>query len=339
MQESQILIFTNTMDPHADVVIKKLNSWGHEPVRLNSDDLPDAAVIRTALRGPRWTGGFHMNAGERVADLERVRSVWLRRPHPYGPSAALGPLERAFAVAELEQTMGGLLASLDCYWMSRPGDVRAASWKPEQLRRAARMGFEVPRTLITSDPEAARAFHAECGERMIFKSMTGPAALASVEPTSEAVPAPPTTLEMPTTMLGEAELAALDAVRLTPCLFQEYVDKDRELRVTVIGDEVFAAEIHSQARPETAVDLRHFEVDVPYRAARLPDEVARRCLEFVHSYGLTFGALDLILTPDGRHVFLENNPIGQFLYIEERVPELRMTDALAGCLVNAGRPS
>ncbi|MFB9622714.1 MvdC/MvdD family ATP grasp protein [Nonomuraea helvata] len=338
MQGTQILIFTNTMDPHADVVIKKLVGWGHEPVRLNSDHLPDTAVISTALRCRNWTGGFRLSTG-RIADLERVRSVWLRRPHPYGVSAELSPLERAFANAELEQTMGGLLASLDCYWMSRPGDVRAASWKPEQLRRAAGMGFEVPRTLITTDPEAVRAFHAECGGRSIFKSMAGPAALASVELAAEAATGPPLSLEMPTTLLGEAELAALEAVRLTPCLFQEYVDKDRELRVTVIGDEVFAAEILSQERPETAVDLRHYEVDVPYRLHRLPDEVAARCLEFVHSYGLAFGALDLILTPDGRHVFLENNPVGQFMYVEERVPELRMTDALASCLINTGQPS
>ncbi|MEW9552461.1 MvdC/MvdD family ATP grasp protein [Nonomuraea sp. NPDC050783] len=336
MRSTQILIFTNTMDAHADVVIKKLAGWGHEPVRLNSDHLPDTTVISTALRGRDWTGGFRLAAG-RVADLERVRSVWLRRPHPYGVSAELGPMERAFANAELEQTMGGLLASLDCYWMSRPGDVRAASWKPEQLRRAAAMGFEVPRTLITTDPEAARAFHAECGGRSIFKSMAGPAALASAEPALETEP--PLWLEMPTTLLGEAELAALEAVRLAPCLFQEYVDKDRELRVTVIGDEVFAAEILSQERPETAVDLRHYDVDVPYRPHRLADEVASRCLKFVHSYGLTFGALDLILTPDGRHVFLENNPVGQFIHVEERVPELRMTDALASRLIDAGGPS
>ncbi|MFF0312043.1 MvdC/MvdD family ATP grasp protein [Streptosporangium sp. NPDC004379] len=338
MQSTQILIFTNTMDSHADVVIKKLIGRGHEPVRLNSDHLPDAAAISTELGDRNWTGGFRLSAG-RAVDLERVRSVWLRRPHPYGVSAELSPLERAFAVAELEQTMGGLLASLDCYWMSRPGDVRAASWKPEQLRRAAAMGFEVPRTLITTDPEAVRAFHAECGGRTIFKSMAGPSALVSVETDAEAVTGPPPSLEMPTTLLGEAELAALEAVRLAPCLFQEYVDKDRELRVTVIGDEVFAAEIHSQERPETAVDVRRFDVDVPYRAARLPDETAALCLEFVHSYGLTFGALDLILTPDGRYVFLENNPVGQFFYVEERVPELRMTDALAGCLINAGGPS
>ena len=77
--------------------------------------------------------------------------------------------------------------------------------------------------------------------------------------------------------------------------------------------------------------------DRRYEATRLPDDVARRCLEFVHSYGLTYGALDLIVDLEGEYVFLENNPGGQFLFVEDRVPELAMTDALAECLIEGAR--
>ncbi len=140
-------------------------------------------------------------------------------------------------------------------------------------------------------------------------------------------------LDFHTTLIEESELERIDNVGLTPCLFQEYVEKDLELRVTVIGDEVFAAEIHSQVRDETKIDFRKYEIDIPYRKACLPWDVERRCLELVHSYGLTYGAMDLIVTPDGRYVFLENNPVGQFMFIEQRVPALRMTEALATCLI------
>ena len=53
----------------------------------------------------------------------------------------------------------------------------------------------------------------------------------------------------------------------------------------------------------------------------------------VSGYGLNFSAMDLIVTPDDRYVFLENNPNGQFIFVEEMVPELAMTDALAACLI------
>ena len=57
----------------------------------------------------------------------------------------------------------------------------------------------------------------------------------------------------------------------------------------------------------------------------------------MHSYGLTYGAIDLIVTPAGEYVFLENNPVGQFLFVEELVPELDMAGALATCLVEGAR--
>jgi glutathione synthase/RimK-type ligase-like ATP-grasp enzyme len=105
--------------------------------------------------------------------------------------------------------------------------------------------------------------------------------------------------------------------------------------VTIVGDTLFAARIHSQDDPRTATDWRDMSAEILFEPAVLPPDVERRCLDFVHSYGLTFGALDLIVTPQGDHVFLENNPVGQFLFVEQLVPELDMTGAVARCLVEA----
>ena len=43
-------------------------------------------------------------------------------------------------------------------------------------------------------------------------------------------------------------------------------------------------------------------------------------------------ALDFIVTPEGRHVFLEVNPSGEFLWLMQR-PGLPIADALADVLV------
>jgi hypothetical protein len=67
--------------------------------------------------------------------------------------------------------------------------------------------------------------------------------------------------------------------------------------------------------------------------------VTESCLALVSGYGLNFSAMDIIVTPDDRYVFLENNPNGQFIFVEHKVPELGMTDALAACLIRgAGDP-
>jgi glutathione synthase/RimK-type ligase-like ATP-grasp enzyme len=81
------------------------------------------------------------------------------------------------------------------------------------------------------------------------------------------------------------------------------------------------------------VDYRYYEADVAYSRANLPQEIVQRCSNFVASYGLAFGAIDLIAAADGRFVFLENNPVGQFIFVEELVPELEISAAVADALI------
>lgn len=335
MARDQIVIVTQMDDAHADDIILLLQEQGQPVIRLNSDDIPVNTRLALSLdgSGPRWSGGIAIQTNGRSIDVESIRSVWWRRPAEFGLPLDLSEQERTFASDEIEHALRSLWASLDCYWISDPDNIRRAGWKGEQLQRAARLGFEVPRTLITTDPDAARAFYETCGGQMIFKVMTDPFLAAQKIVQRHPDQPPPEAYATATTLVSGAELALLDAVELVPCLFQEYIPKQLDLRVTVIGDELFAAEIHSQQHEQTRIDWRHYDVDIPYRKASLPDAVAARCMALVRSYGLNFSALDLILTPDGRYVFVENNPNGQFMFIEELVPELRMTEALATCLV------
>jgi glutathione synthase/RimK-type ligase-like ATP-grasp enzyme len=332
--KDQIVIVTQIDDPHADDGIIALERQGYEAIRLNTDDIPTNTRISM-----NWSSGSQpfsaaieiLTNGRRI-DADQIRSVWWRRPAWFGLPEDLSLQEREFATDEVDHALRGLWASLDCYWMSHPEHIRQASWKGEQLLRAARFGFEVPRTLITTDPLEVRRFFEAVNGRMIFKVMTDPflGAVTVSRKYPEEFLEPYQTM---TTMIGEAELELLESVSLVPCLFQEYVPKALEIRVTVIGDQAFAAEIHSQADERTALDWRHYDVDIPYAQAKLPAEVADRCLALVRSYGLNFSSMDLILTPDGRYVFVENNPNGQFMFLEQKVPQLAMTDALVGCLI------
>lgn len=343
MPAPRIAIVTDHVDAHADVLIGTLVALGNEPVRVNTSDLPlDTTLTARLDAGPAagpgtgWSGSLRIETNGRVLDWRDVTAVWWRRPGGFGLSVALSAWEREFAEEELRHATRGIWACLDAYWMSRPEAILAAGYKIEQLQRAARLGFAVPRTLVTTDPAAVRAFHAECGGRIVYKVLTDPYLMAartlSRDPDATVVPG-----VVQTTVVTERELAGIDSVRNVPCLFQEYVDKRAEYRVTVIGDDVFVAEIDSQACADAAVDWRGgYDRPVPWRVGTLPDEVTARCVALVRSYGLQFSALDLIGTPDGRWVFLENNPNGQFLFVQERVPQLRMAEALAARLL-AGR--
>jgi hypothetical protein len=56
------------------------------------------------------------------------------------------------------------------------------------------------------------------------------------------------------------------------------------------------------------------------------------CIRLVKQLGLEFGAIDLILRPDGEYVFLEINPNGQWLWLEP-ASGLPFTDTLADLLI------
>ena len=327
----RVLIVTNSDDLHADIVAARIESGFPAPFRLNLDEYPACYAVGCGFAGGRWEGQFrHLPSGDALA-LDEVGAVWMRKKAPFQyPSGPLTGQEKAHADAETDHILLGLLRTLDCYWMSHPDAVRGSIWKPEQMHRAARMGFAVPASLITNAradvdvvPGGGRARHRLQGAVVGAGGRPcGPRGGADRGRRAD-------------DQDWREHERMLELVGELPCFFQHYVPKRHELRVTVIGDALFAARIHSQDDPRTATDWRDMSAEIRYEAAVLPPDIERRCLDFVHSYGLTFGALDLIVTPGGEHVFLENNPVGQFLFVEQLVPELDLTGAVARCLAMA----
>lgn len=329
----KVLIVTHSQDLHADLVSERLAALGQPPFRLNLDAFPrDYQWCQWFADGKTYQKIRRLGESPWL-DLAQVGAVWMRKPGHYAfLSDDLSPQELAFARMETEHALFSLLYSLDCYWMSHPLALRGAQWKGEQLQRAARMGFVVPDSLITNVPDEVRRFRQDCAGDLVFKPMSG-ATLAA----EEVAPAQRSAGALRTSIVDQPMLEALDAVSQMACHFQHYIPKQHELRVTVIGQQVFAARLYSQEDERTAVDSRDMSASIRYEAAILPSALEQRCRAFVHSYNLSYGALDLIVTPDGQVVFLENNPTGQFLYIEQLVPELKMLDAVAATLLEGAQ--
>jgi len=194
------------------------------------------------------------------------------------------------------------------FWINPYGEGRAAEYKPYQLKIAQQTNLSVPRTLITNEPAAALQFFDTCGGNVIYKTFT-----AYHRETGDG-----SYRGIYTTRVRREDLQARSkTIALAPCLFQEYVPKESELRITVIGDRVFAAEIDSQKSPRMRDDWRRYDHDQSlYRPTKLPREVEKKVQELMRKLGLVFGCIDMILTPEGRYVFLEINPSGQWYWVE-----------------------
>lgn len=311
-----ILLLSNSEDPHLDPVAAELRRRGVDHRRLDTDRIwPDVRVdvhldVGTgnegSLAGHRWHGTLCID-GDRV-ELRAVTAIWTRRPSRPGVDPRIeDPAARRFAEAEWGAALHGVLRGSDAKWMSDPDRIRAASFKPAQLRYAALHGFDLPRTRITHDPVSARAFLNDMGGRAIAK-VVGPGA-----PTTPGI-------EPYNVFAHVITVADLDAPQISACplILQEVIPKRTELRVTVVGDRVLACELDSQAVPEARDDWRRADTDdVPHRPVDLPAGLAELCRGFTASLGLNFAAIDLIRTPDDRYIFLELNPNGQWLWIED----------------------
>lgn len=328
---NSILIITNRSDLHADIIVSTLIKKGTTPFRINLDDFPRDFELNHETDQNKWTATITHTPSGRKLNLDSIKSIWTRKSSDFAflSEDDYSPQEKVFANQETKHVLNGILYSLDCYWMNHPLAVRSALWKGEQGLRASKMGFKTPASLITNQPESVIQFKEKVNKDVVIKTLSTPTLSAEKVVESEQV----VTQGLQTTILTDDHLENIESVKEIPCYFQEYIDKEFELRVTIIGDNVFAAKIHSQQSEKTKVDFRDYSAEILYESFKLPAEIENRCRDFVHSYNLQYGAMDIIVTPEGEFVFLENNPGGQFLFVEQLVPELKMMDALANCLI------
>lgn len=95
--------------------------------------------------------------------------------------------------------------------------------------------------------------------------------------------------------------------------FQEYIDKDFEIRSFFLDKRHFSMAIISQLDPQTKTDFRNYNRVNPNRREpyKLPLEVEEKLNSFMSEMGLLFGSFD-ILVKDNEYYLLEVNPVGQF---------------------------
>lgn len=318
-----ILIVTHSNDNHAPrAVASALAARGERTYRFDTDLFP--TQVQLSLDE---AGGGRLSGPEGVLDLEEISAVWYRRGGVgAGIPRQLEPQLRQPAVEESRRVVFGMLAALGVFQLDAIEQVRRAEHKPLQLKLARKLGLEVPRTLMTNDAAQVREFAASCPSGVVTKMMSSFAVYG--EQGQEQV--------VFTTPLGARELENLDGLDLCPMTFQEQVAKAVELRVTVVGDRVMAAAIDSQARPGARDDWRREGVALieAWQPYTLPEPVRVRVLRMMDVLGLNYGAFDFIVTPEGRHVFLEVNPAGEFMWLL-RYPGLPIAEALADVLAGS----
>jgi hypothetical protein len=159
-----LLIVTSRADYTADWLIIELRRRDVPFVRFNTEDYPAAVGLRWA-----GDGGAALALRDAEVALDSVAAVWFRRPG-YPPVNA-ADANAVWATNEAREALNGVWRTLDALWVNHPDRNRLAESKPEQLRRAAGLGFTAPATLVTNDPVAAAAFVSEHPAGVVCKPL------------------------------------------------------------------------------------------------------------------------------------------------------------------------
>jgi hypothetical protein len=303
-----ILVLTSSEDRGADPVIAELARRGAAVATFDGAELPRRASISIAWRDGRWTRRIDRVRGD-VIDLDRVTAIWYRKPSSPEPLVHDDERVRRYAALEWSDVLGDLWHTLACRWLPGPPHaILAADGKLRGLALAASLGLTVPPTAVTSRPEdlvaCARAWRGDA-----ITKAPGPRAFLSVFAGA---------LVRYTEPLRRRDLAAWRRTAHAPVLIQRRVPKRVEVRVTVVGAHVFAAEIDSQVSHHGRHDWRRYDLrSTPIRVHALPPAVEDACRALVRALGLRYAAIDLIVTPDDEYVFLEVNATGQYGWIED----------------------
>lgn len=312
---SRVLILSNPGEHHAFAVAEGLRRKGEEVYLWQVSDFPSQQLASLSLE----EGAEKVVIDGPGLELDGpATAVWVRRPRPPRlPEGVVDPRDRDFAQRENSIFVRSLQISVgrEALWVNPPGSAGRANLRTEQLRTANAVGFAVPPTLCSNDPERVRKFlHSHPGG-VIYKSFF-PAGWSN---------------EAGVAMLFTEVVSAEDLpddplLQAVPGIFQARVDKAFELRVTAIGDELVAVKIRSQEIASSSLDWRAATVEVPVEPFELPHPIAAGCREILARLGIVYGAFDLIVTPENDYVFLEVNEMGAFLWLEERLPELGLLD-------------
>ena len=310
-----ILIVSYPGEDHTEKVMQCLEQKGREVLMMDMSDFPANKGMSLSWASSNKKPIFFIDNLKLSVDLNKINALWWRRLLPFTIDHELkSQSNRAFAESETSQAIYGMLDSLNCNWINPRAADEAAHHKPLQWSTAKKIGLKLPQTLVTNKPDDARNFiNAHGIGRVVFKAF-----LASTDAWRE------------TRLVLQEDVERLELVRFAPVIFQEYIE-GVDLRITIIGDQVFSAEIDAQ-KTSYPVDMRMVIGETEIQVVKLPKKIEQGLRQLQLSLGLKYGAIDMRRTPNGEYYFLEVNPAGQWLFVE-RGTGLPISQAMADYLI------
>ncbi|WP_339718637.1 hypothetical protein [uncultured Pseudoalteromonas sp.] len=286
MAESKTLIVTSSYDKTCNYLVDKYRNFKY--FRLDVDRFSEYQIIFTQQ-------GFEIRNSTENITSSSCHSIYFRKPSMENLHGIFENKYHGYMHKETYSFIEGIAESFSGLVLSKPSIMRKANNKVYQASLISKVGFVTPTLSITNSSTALDQFTSRKG--VIKPIAVGEVSSGSVK-------------EYVQTNMIDPSIKT-DLFHYSPVYLQDYIDKDFEVRVTVVNELVFSVKINSVNN----VDWRKPNNKVKYSIYQIPDQIKKQCFEFMRLCGMKFGCFDFIIKDD-LWFFLEMNANGQWAWLE-----------------------
>lgn len=298
-----ILIITSSYDITVDFIIDKFSTKASF-YRFNTELLSNYTI------SINQTLGWIIQNENWEVNQQQIDAIYYRKPS-YPDINNYELKFHRIMQKDILTFIQGIAEVFDGICLSKPSILSRADNKIYQLSIANEVGFLLPQTLITNSSSSASKF---CNEA---NSIVKPLTIGKIYSEQK--------VGIIQTNIVDKSIE-FSGLEVSPTYFQEYIEKDYEVRVTIVGNYVFAVKIETTNK----IDWRKSDYN-KYSLVTLPDEIQTKCMVMLDNLNLKFGAFDFIVNKN-KYYFLEVNANGQWLWLEEAL-NLNISDCIFAYLM------
>ncbi|WP_294266960.1 grasp-with-spasm system ATP-grasp peptide maturase [uncultured Chryseobacterium sp.] len=322
---SEILIISKAdFELTTNSVCDWLNHYGVPFIRLNVDRIADPLYYEVFINLNGHKLEIFDKVNSRKIDLKKIKVVWCRRfidmvyEQVVTQEKEIDGNVIRFAKFHAAERNRFLRILYDFYpewkWFDYYKDSLKID-KIEVLRLAKKHGLTIPETYIANSCESLRKI-SDLKKNLITKPIFEGVTFSDSR-------------GMYGTHTQPVKKCEIDV--FTPSLFQENILKKFELRIFYLSGKFYPMAIFSSKSSRTRTDFRNYDIFNPNRCVpyHLPQAIKESLTDLMNDLHLSSGSIDMIKHVDGRYIFLEVNPVGQFgmvsqpcnYYLEKEVAE------------------
>ncbi len=304
------ILLTHEKDPTSDFIQSAFKRNGKPISRVNVSETICPTLHISSNKEESWISDVN---GERI-NASSIRSVIFRRPTL--PIFSDNEMDNRFLSREFLYGLRAFFEASDAIWMNHPQANTDACSKLSNLWLAREIGFNVPKSIVSSAASEIERW-AHTVDQSVIKSVS----FGLLEEQNSARMA--FTQRLPKEFNPSENL-----IEGVPSLFQEEVSKAKDIRIVVVGKNVFSASLPDE---KNEIDWRKSSLHKPWDEYNLPPCHEALCVTLCEKLGLEFAAIDMIETPQGDLFFLEINPNGQWVWLEQEA-KLPISDQIVAQL-------